>query len=287
MISKRRRFALGAVALGLGCAGVVSCDDVTAPIADGGADGAALDGSIDGSLDSSTGNDVGTGADAAADTGSDAGTVDRGPTRIAFNGDPSGLAWDYGVGAALYIADTANNKIVKWTDKTGYTKTWDLPDPGDGGPSLGQVIRLFDGTMLVTNSGFGSAGTVFVVDPSGDAGSLGSLAVNRQRIGLAMLADGTLVDTYFKDVDGGLQGAVAKLSLTTVGGKETDLAVGLSRPVGVVYNDRKIYVTFKTSESSSGQGSMAARTSRPTAAPPCFRASRLPISSRRARTARS
>ena len=97
--------------------------------------------------------------------------------------------------------------------------------------------------MLVTNLGYGSAGTVFIVDPSGDAGSLGNLAANRQRVGLAILADGTLVDTYYKDVAGGLQGAVAKLSLATAGGKETDLAVGLSRPVGVVYNERKIYVT--------------------------------------------
>jgi hypothetical protein len=231
------------MALALGCACVVSCDDTVALVDDGGAEGAAVDGVIDGSVDSSGGNDTGTGTAAVSDAGSDSSKVDRGPSKIAFSGDPSGLMWDYGVGAALYIADSANNKIVKWTDKTGYTKTWDLPNPGDGGPALGQVIRLFDGTMLVTNFGYGSAGTVFIVDPSGDAGSLGNLAADRQRIGLAILADGTLVDTYYKDVDGGLQGAVAKLSLATAGGKETDLAVGLSRPVGVVYNERKIYVT--------------------------------------------
>ena len=240
MIMKPRRFALGTMALGVGCACFVACggDDTTEPVADGGADATA----VDGSTDSSTGVDTGT--DAVSDTGSDSGTVDRGPTTIAFAGDPNGLFWDYGVGAALYIADGANNKIVKWTDKSGYGKTWDLPDPGDGGPTLGQVIRLFDGTMYVTNFGYGTAGTVFVVDPSGDAGSLGNLAVNRRRIGLAILADGTLVDAYFKKVDGGVQGALAKLSLTPDGGgKETDLALGLSKPIGVVYNERKIYVS--------------------------------------------
>ncbi|MEO6574583.1 MAG: hypothetical protein ABIP89_12140, partial [Polyangiaceae bacterium] len=150
---------------------------------------------------------------------------------------------DYGVDSALYVADSLNNKIVKWTDKSGFSTTWDLPYPGDGGPTLGQVIRLLDGTLLVTNFGYGSAGTIFIVDPSGDAGSLGALAVNKRRIGLTMLADGTLVDSYFQKVDGGQKGALAKISLTVDGGKETDFATGFSKPAGVVYNERNIYVT--------------------------------------------
>jgi hypothetical protein len=189
-----------------------------------------------------------TGGDAAPD----APPVDRGPTTIPFAGDPNGLYWDYGVGAALYIADSTNNKIVKWVDGAGFSDAAKLPDvPDSGDPTLGGVVRLLDGTLVTTRFGFGQYGAVIVVKKDGDAGVVGAtqpdgsftpLSTSRRRIGFAILADGTLVDTYFTGGgDAGRIGAVAKVNLIT--GKETDVLTGLSKPVGVVYNEGSMYVS--------------------------------------------
>ena len=194
------------------------------------------------------GDGVDTGADAAmsADEGAaDAGAVVRGPVAIPFDGDPSGLYWEYGANAALYIADTANNRIVKWTDKEGFVARWDLPPPPDpGGAGLGQVVRALDGTMFVTRFGFGTAGAVVSIDKTGDGGPLSgpdaSLSVKRRRIGLALLPDGTLVDTYFTPGDAGRIGAVASLKLTP---SEKNLVTGLTKPVGVLFNEGKLFIT--------------------------------------------
>jgi hypothetical protein len=240
----RRRAALALLAVHLPSAFAAACggDDTANPV--------SFDGGHDATSQPETGDALP--GETGGDAGGDAGNVDRGPSTLPFAGDPNGLFWDYGSGAALYIADSANNKIVRWADKGGFSDAALLPAPPDGGdPALGQVLRLLDGTMLVTRFGFGQFGAVVAVSKSGDAGVVGAavpdggfapLSTRRLRIGVAMLADGTLVDTYFTGGDdAGRIGAIAKLNLLT--GKESDLVTGLSKPVAVLYNEGKIYVT--------------------------------------------
>ena len=257
------RTGLGIFLFGMGGTLAIACggDDTTNPATgDAGSDVTALDSNVPDTstgADTSTPADTGT-ADTGTDTGHDSGTFDRGPTTLPFNGDPNGVFWDPGVNQALYISDSANNSIQRWTDGAGFSVAAALPalDPlPDGGaatPTLGQVIRLLDGTLLVTRFGFGAYGAIVVVSPNGDAGVVTGivdggpvpLGVKKRRIGLAMLADGTIVDTYFTATpDGGPRvGAVAKVNL--LAGTEKDFITGLSKPIGVTQGlDSRLFVT--------------------------------------------
>jgi len=250
-----RRPALSLLVLGATAyAFFASCsgDDTTASPQDAGGVDASFDGST--TTDSSAGGD--TGADSAPPgdaAGSDAGGVDRGPTSIPYNGLPNGIFWDYGTKQALYIADERSTSVSKWTDRGGFSVavTFPLPpadagdpDAGDAGPpGLGQVVRLLDGTLVVTEFGFGTTGAILYTDKTGDAAVVPALSPKKRRIGLAMLPDGTLVDTYFIEGDAGPVGAIAKVALT---GTEKDFVTGLGRPVGVVYNNGAIEVSDPT-----------------------------------------
>lgn len=242
--------------LALACGG----DDTSNPVADAGArDGTVADVNVPDTTSGDTSTPPDTGAtDTGVDTGQDSGTFDRGPTTLPFNGDPNGLFWDPGVNAALYVADSLNNAIKKWSDKDGFSTAATLPaldplpDGGAANPTLGQVIRLLDGTLLVTRFGFGAYGAIVVVGPKGDAGVVTGivdggpvpLSVKKRRIGLAVLADGTIVDTYFTPTpDGGPRiGAVAKLNL--LAGTEKDFITDLQKPIGVTQGlDGRVYLT--------------------------------------------
>jgi len=251
-----RRSALGLVVLGATAyAFSVSCsgDDTSTP-ADGGGEDASSGGSGDATAADSTtgGGSDGAPGDAASP---DAAHVDRGPTAIPYNGAPNGIFWDYGTKQALYIADERSTAVTKWTDQGGFSVavTFPLPPPPDAGddagdaapadagpPGLGQVVRLLDGTIVVTEFGFGTTGAVLYTDKTGDAAVVPALSTKKRRIGLAMLPDGTLVDTYFVKGDAGPVGAVAKVTLT---GSEKDLVTGLAKPVGVVYNNGALAIS--------------------------------------------
>ncbi len=229
-----------------------SDDDTVAALA---SDGGGVDATSESDASQA---DTGTAGDGSpgTDSASDAGSVDRGPTAIAFDGTPNGIYWDYGKDQALYVADEAHDTIVKWTDTGGFSTyahmpTWDAAayDAASGPPGLGQVVRTLDGTTIVTRFGFGSVGGVIVVDPLGDASVVPNLSVSKRRVGLAILADGTLVDSYFSKApdggggpaDSGRAGAVARLSVTA--GTEKDMVTGLAKPVGVVHNEGKLVVS--------------------------------------------
>jgi sugar lactone lactonase YvrE len=226
--------------------GACTDDDTVVAVTDAGVDASVADAAASDASPLDAGADTQT-IDAGRDA--DAGSVDRGPTTIPFAGDPAGLFWSYGTAAALYVADDANNRVVRWTDATGFGTSWTLPpsaSPDGGGGGLGQVVRLIDGTILVTRGGGGTEGTIFLIDATGDAGALGALAPARSRSGLAVLIDGTLVDSYWVTADGGVadsgfSGTVAKLT-TNDGGKETVLATGLQRPAGLVFNEADLFV---------------------------------------------
>lgn len=222
-------------------------DDVLSPLDAGGADATA--GGDATLFDGSTSNDSGahdSGATTDASDAGDAGHVDRGPTTIDFSGDPAGLFWEYGLNGGLYVADSANDVIVKWTDAAGFGTTWALPAPQNGGSVLGQIVRELDGTMFVPRAGTGSDNTVLWVTNVGDAGDLSlmpdaGLDPSLTRRGFTLLPDNTTLDTRYSldaDIDANV-GIVATLKLP---GTESKLVTGLSRPLAVVYNEGRLYI---------------------------------------------
>ena len=97
--------------------------------------------------------------------------------------------------------------------------------------SLGQVVKLPDGKLVVTRFGHGKAGDVVYANPDGTSGTVPKLDPLRSRIGLAATSDGTLYEAFFFSKDGVKSGGIARIDLT---GTEAEVIGGLKKPVGVL-----------------------------------------------------
>lgn len=164
---------------------------------------------------------------AACGSDEPAGPVDAGPPKtnasLPFAGDPSGLFWD-GTTSTLFIADDANNRVATYRDADGFATYAALPA---GGTGLGQLIRLADGTVIVTRLGTGANGDVVAVTADRKSAPIAGLDPARLRTGLTVAPDGRLFDAYTNA--GG--GSVAELSLS---GTEIEIVSGLQKPNGLL-----------------------------------------------------
>ncbi len=153
--------------------------------------------------------------------------VDAGPPKtnasLPFAGDPSGLFWD-GTTSTLFIADDANNRVATYRDAEGFGSHVTLPA---GGTGLGQLLRLTDGTVLVTRLGTGANGDVVAVTPDRKSAPIAGLDPARLRTGLTLAPDGRIFDAYTNAAGG----SVAELSLS---GTEIEIVSGLQKPNGLL-----------------------------------------------------
>jgi DNA-binding beta-propeller fold protein YncE len=171
---------------------------------------------------------------------SDAGGVERGPKIVAVEGDPNGLWWD-DAEQTLYVADDNGNRVLRWTDEDGFSLVRELPAAAPEGAGLGQLVRTDDGTIVVTRFGYGTAGDVVFLPPSGEPEIVPGLDVERRRIGLTVADDGTLFDSWFVRLSTGDRvGAVGQLSLE---GDEPEVITGLQKPVGVLAVGSNLFVS--------------------------------------------
>ncbi len=171
----------------------------------------------------------------------------------ASPGDPSikvllgpganGLFWNAATDTLLLADD--DRHIRSWKEDASnpagiLVAVADLPPSSTPHAGLGQLVQLADGTVVVTRFGGGTEGAVVVVRPDGSSSFVPKLDKTRRRIGLTATADGQLFDTYFVKGGSGSEGAVARLDLH---GKETDVAPGLKKPVGVLATDSALVFT--------------------------------------------
>jgi hypothetical protein len=184
------------------------------------------------------------------------------PTRMAdvsLTFQPGGLWWDGGT-KALYLANDGGQQIIVWDESNArFDVAARLPPIAPASGGLGQLIKLADGTWLVTRTGQGSGGTIDRVKPDGSVDTLPGLNNKRQRFGLTVASDGSIFDTWFVTGGGtgtGPMGGVSKVSQTD---GETDPITGLARPIGVLaigdtlyISDQKNGVILKSSVSSPG-----------------------------------
>ncbi|WP_437533212.1 hypothetical protein WME79_06180 [Sorangium sp. So ce726] len=181
-----------------------------------------------------------TACGASKQSPADADTIERGPKEIAVDGDPNGLWWD-DAEQTLYVADDNGNRLLQWTDAGGFALVRQLPAASPQGAGLGQLVRTEDGTIVVTRFGYGTAGDVVFIPPSGEPAIVPGLDVERRRIGLTVAADGTLFDAWFVRLStGDRAGAVGRLSL---GGSEPEVITGLKKPVGVLAVGADLFVS--------------------------------------------
>ncbi|RVU41083.1 hypothetical protein EA187_19455 [Lujinxingia sediminis] len=178
--------------------------------------------------------------DGGNDPADGAAEVDRGPSVLHVDGDPNGLWWD-DAEQALYIADDNGNRILRWTDRDGFSRVADLPSASPDGPGLGQLVRLEDGTFVVTRFGSGTAGDIVFVSPDGEGRVVPGLDPQRRRIGLTVTRDGQLYSSWFVRLSSGERvGAVGALELE---GAESEVITGLSKPAGVLAIGDDLYVS--------------------------------------------
>ncbi|HZS40504.1 MAG TPA: hypothetical protein VFF06_26915 [Polyangia bacterium] len=169
--------------------------------------------------------------------------VQRGPLTVPLHFEPDGLWWDAAT-QKLYLANDGGNQIVTWDDSGHIAVAALLPLVNSSG-GLGQLVKLADGTIVVTRFGFGVNGGIVVVKPDGSSAVVAGLDPKRRRVGLAVGADGaTLYETYFSNgaTAGTHVGAVAQLSITGTAA-ETDVITGLQKPVGVIALGGQLYVS--------------------------------------------
>ncbi len=110
---------------------------------------------------------------------------------LKVTGDANGLCWDDRT-QTLYLADDDGNRILSWTDKTGFVVVKQFPAVLPKAPGLGQLVVLANGTLVVTRFGHGSVGDIVFIPPSGEPSVIPGLEPKRRRIGLSASADGRL-----------------------------------------------------------------------------------------------
>jgi hypothetical protein len=216
-------------------------------------------------------NPTAPGADmAVAGVGQDMSGAAKMPTRMAnipLTFEPAGLWWDIDT-KALYIANNGAQQIVKWDEDANTFEVYArLPPIAAANGGLGQLVKLQDGTWLVTRFGFGTAGAVLHVLKDLSSETLPGLVLKRARIGLTVASDGTIFDGwYFQPAmgsgSGPTNGTVSKLSLTA---GETDVVTGIGKPVGLLAMGDQLYISdqqagviFKTPLATPGTTTMFA-----------------------------
>jgi len=156
---------------------------------------------------------------------------------------PEGLYWDSPT-QTLYIATDAQ-QIVRWNEQNDtFAVVANLPQIAPTAGGLGALVKAQDASWLTTRFGFGTAGAVLQAHADGSSTTIGGLAVNRRRIGLAVAADGTVFDGWYTAMGAGggpMNGTVSKVALD--GSGETDVVTGIGKPVGLLILGDQLYIS--------------------------------------------
>ncbi|MEZ4453102.1 MAG: hypothetical protein R3B09_26815 [Nannocystaceae bacterium] len=165
--------------------------------------------------------------------------VDRGPAELTPDGDANGLWWD-DTELALYVADDNNNRILRWRDGDGFSVVATLPMVDPSGAGLGQLVRLADGTLVVSRFGGGTVGGIVLVAPGGSTSEIPALDPERRRIGLAVGPDARLFEAWYLRIGMERIGGVSEVAIA---GGEVDLVDGLGKPIGVLVVDDALVIS--------------------------------------------
>ena len=128
---------------------------------------------------------------------------------------------------------------MAWKDGGAAPSPFALPP--NARPGLGQVVRLADGTLVVSQFGHGESGAVILVPAEGQPRAISGVDPRRRRLGLAPAAPGAVYSAWFTK-DGEAQ--AGGLSVVAVAGGERDVKLaGLERPIGLAVSGDFLYVS--------------------------------------------
>ena len=166
------------------------------------------------------------------------------------SGGANALFWDAST-STLYLTDNTADSLDTIAGGTAAPTSFATLPASVGGISLGGIVKQSDGSFLVADFGFGSAGTLFAVPAAGGSGSaLTGLDATRRRIALAQ--DGaTLYTSYFAKSGSAFAGGVSTVVITGGSAVETEIAgatttAGLQKVVGLAVGTDAVFVSDQT-----------------------------------------
>jgi hypothetical protein len=168
---------------------------------------------------------------------------------FTLTGGANGITWDAAT-STLYLSDSNADALLKFTDAGGVQTVGTFPTES-AGISLGDIIKLADGTILTPNFGFGTQGTIFAMSPANQSSALTGLDATRRRIGLAQDSAGTMYVGYFTAAMMMQQGGVGTLTIASGAGTETEIAgtttsAGFKKIVGIAATTDAVFVSDQT-----------------------------------------
>ncbi len=168
------------------------------------------------------------------------------PQRTALDARPNGIAVRSSDGA-VFISDDLTNSVLSSADGHTFTRYAALPAvAGQANTSLSALAFADAQTLLIARFGFGTAGALLAIGGPNRITTFGGPDPARRRLGLAVLAPGQVLSTWF--VKNGSEPQVGGLSLLTYDAAtgdatERDLLLGLGKPVGVAVAGGSVLVT--------------------------------------------
>jgi hypothetical protein len=164
-----------------------------------------------------------------------------GSTVIDMPGDGNGAYWDANA-TTLFVTDATHDGLAAWTRDRGFAALGTFPAKTKH--ELGGIVRLSDGRFLVTSFGFGTEGTIYVLEGT-KSREVAQLDPKRRRIAIAAAPDGQLFVTYFVVMSGSKRaGGVARLDVDK---GETEFAGELAKPVGLAVTADTLFVAEEES----------------------------------------
>lgn len=161
------------------------------------------------------------------------------PLVVPLPGNAGGAWWEART-SSLYI--TQDHAIVRWAGGE-LAPVIELPAV----KSLGPIVGLADGRLVVAAFGFGTDGGIYVVG-NGTASRVPGLDPKRRRTGLAVSPSGEVYESFFvKDPAATVAGGVAKVDLA--GGEADVVTRDLAKPVGLAVTKLALFVTDQSTSS--------------------------------------
>jgi DNA-binding beta-propeller fold protein YncE len=172
-----------------------------------------------------------------------------GAQHIAVDARPNGIAVRPADGT-VFLTDDATGSILASADGHTFAHYASIPAGPSQGNSLSQLAFVAPQTLLAERFGFGSASAIFSVGGKDEVRALTGTNPARRRLGLAVIAPGMALSTWFvkSDEQQPAQGGMSLVTydLGTGTATERDLMTGLAKPVGVVVSGKTVFVSDQT-----------------------------------------
>jgi hypothetical protein len=156
---------------------------------------------------------------------------------LSIDGTANGSYWS-AAQQALFVSDSANGRILQWTEDHGFAVAAQLP-PGGPSPAIpAELVVLGDGTLVVARAAHGKSDVLLLV-PGSEPALVPGLDSKRRRVGLGLGPEGNVFASW---IDKGPPAPRVGLSELSLGGGEQDIPNTLKMPADVLLRGDDLFV---------------------------------------------